>query len=98
MSRTQFPNKQKQQMPGNVRGALAKRNLTDAYSDRPQYQQDDYLKWIASAAGPQAKQQRLDQMLEELEKGGLFKGEPFTPPAKTEAATAPAKADKAPAA
>ena len=78
--RGQFPNQSKQPMPGNVRGALAKRNLMDAYRDRPQYQQDDYLKWIATAAGPAEKQKRLDQMLDELEKGGVFKGEPWTPP------------------
>lgn len=102
MNRTQFPNKQPQPMPGNVRGALAKRNLTDAYRDRPQYQQDDYLKWIAQAFGPTAKQQRLDQMLDELEKGNLYMGEPYTPPAKVEPAKAeeakpePAKAKPAP--
>jgi len=67
-------------MPGNVRNALAKRKLMDAYRARPQYQQQDYLKWIALAVGPAAKQQRLDQMLQELEKGGLYKGEPRTPP------------------
>lgn len=83
MNRTQFPNKAAPPMPGNVKSALAKRKLTDAYEARPLYQQHDYLKWIASAAGPTAKQKRLDQMLDELEKGGLFKGEAWTPPAKT---------------
>ena len=67
-------------MPGNVRGELAKRKLLDAFQARPVYQQNDYLKWIASAAGTTAKQQRLDQMLDELEKGGLFKSDPWTPP------------------
>lgn len=80
MARTQFSTKQP--MPGNVRTALDKRKLMDAYMARPEYQRDDYLKWIATAAGPAAKQKRLDQMLEELDKGGLFKGEPWTPPAK----------------
>ena len=69
-------------MPGNVRAALEKRNLMDAYLARPAYQQHDYLKWIALAAGPAAKQKRLEQMLEELDKGGLFQGEPWTPPQK----------------
>jgi uncharacterized protein YdeI (YjbR/CyaY-like superfamily) len=91
MSRTQFPNKTQQPMPGNVKGALAKRKLTEAYEARPQYQQQEYLKWIAAAAGPTAKQKRIDQMLEEIEKGGVFKGEPWTAPEKTE----PAKSDKA---
>jgi hypothetical protein len=68
-------------MPGNVRGALAKRKLLDAFRERPDYQQNDYLKWIAGAAGTTTKQQRLDQMLDELDKGGVFKGEPWTAPA-----------------
>jgi hypothetical protein len=84
MARTQFPNTASQPMPGNVRGALQKHKLMDAYLERPAYQKDDYLKWIATAAGPTAKQQRLDQMVEELQKGGVFKGEPWTPPAKVE--------------
>ncbi len=70
-----------QPMPGNVRAALTKRTLMDAFRDRPQYQQNDYLKWIASANGEPAKGKRRDQMLDELASGGLFKGEPWTPPA-----------------
>jgi hypothetical protein len=80
MGRMQFPTKQP--MPGNVRTALEKRNLMEAYLARPEYQKAEYLKWIALAAGPAAKQKRLDQMLEELDKGNLFKGEPWTPPPK----------------
>jgi len=80
MGRLQFPTKQP--MPGNVRAALEKRNLMEAYLARPEYQKTDYLKWIALAAGPGAKQKRLDQMLDELEKGTLFKGEAWTPPQK----------------
>ena len=80
MGRMQFPTKQP--MPGNVRTALEKRKLMDAYMARPEYQKGDYLKWIALAAGPTAKQKRLDQMLDELEKGDVFKGEPWTPPQK----------------
>lgn len=78
MGRVQFPTKQP--MPGNVRAALEKRDLMEAYLARPAYQKDEYLKWIALAAGPAAKQKRLDQMLDELEKGNVYKGEPWTPP------------------
>ena len=80
MGRMQFPTKQP--MPGNVRVALEKRNLMDAYLARPPYQKDDYLKWIALAVGAPAKQKRLDQMLEDLEQGNAYKGEPWTPPQK----------------
>jgi len=83
MARSSHPNNTPQPMPGNVRGALAKKSLMDAFRARPDYQQNGYLKWIASAAGPAAKQQRLDQMLDELHEGGLFQGEPWTPPAKS---------------
>lgn len=78
MGRVQFPTKQP--LPGNVRAALEKRKLMEAYLARPAYQKDDYLKWIALAAGPAAKQKRLDQMLDELEQGNVFKGEPWSPP------------------
>jgi uncharacterized protein YdeI (YjbR/CyaY-like superfamily) len=80
MGRMQFPTKQP--MPGNIKAALQKRKLLEAFDARPAYQRDEYLKWVALAAGPAAKQKRLDQMLDELEKGGLFKGEPYTPPKK----------------
>jgi hypothetical protein len=68
-------------MPGFVRKGLEKRKLTDAYRDRPAYQQNGYLGWIADAKLQPLKDKRLAQMLDELEKGGLFKGEPWTPPA-----------------
>ena len=68
-------------MPGNVRGALTKRELMDAYRARPDYQQNDYLKWISSANGEAAKQKRIDQMLDELANGALYMGEPWTAPA-----------------
>ena len=80
MVRGSHPNTTPQPMPGNVKGALAKRNLMDAFLARPDYQRNDYLKWISAAAGPTAKQQRLDQMLAELENGKQFKGEAWTPP------------------
>ena len=74
------PNQVQQPMPGPVRSALVKRKLTDAFDARPDYQRNDYLKWIAQANGVAAKQQRIDQMLDELQNGGLFKGEPWAPP------------------
>jgi hypothetical protein len=73
-----FPNTP---MPGNVKAALAKGKLLDAYLARPEYQRIEYLKWIASANGTPAKQKLLDQMLAELESGKLYKGEAWAPPA-----------------
>lgn len=81
MTRVSHPNKSPQPMPGNVRGALVKHDLMDAYRARPDYQQNEYLKWIATASGEATKAKRLAQMLDELQNGGLFKGEAWTPPA-----------------
>ena len=87
MSRVNAPSKTPQPMPGNVKSALAKRELMDKFRARPDYQQNDYLKWIALAVGPAAKDKRLQQMLDELEKGDAFKGEPWTPPPPVTRAT-----------
>ena len=77
--------KSKQPMPGFVKKALEKRNLVDAYRARPAYQQNDYLFWIAEAKLQPMKDKRLAQMLDELEKGDAFKGQPYTPPPKPQA-------------
>jgi uncharacterized protein YdeI (YjbR/CyaY-like superfamily) len=69
-----------QPMPGFVKTALSKRKLTEAYEARPPYQRNDYLGWIAKAVGPETKQKRLEQMLDELEKGGLYMAMPWSPP------------------
>jgi len=82
MNRVAHPNKSSQPMPRNVRMALAKRELTEAFRARTDYQQNEYLKWIATAAGEVTKQKRLDQMLDELEKGGVYMAEPWAPPVK----------------
>lgn len=67
-------------MPGFVRKALEKRALVDAFRDRPAYQQNDYLGWIADAKLQALKDKRLAQMLDELAKGDAFKGAPYAPP------------------
>jgi uncharacterized protein YdeI (YjbR/CyaY-like superfamily) len=43
-----------------------------AYLARPDYQQNDYVGWITRAKREAARQARLDQMLEELEHGGVY--------------------------
>ena len=66
LTRTRHP------MPGYIREALNERKLMDAYHERPESQQNDYLGWIARAKRQQTKQKRLAQMLEELEGGKLY--------------------------
>lgn len=63
-----------QQMPGFVRTALEERELLEKYEERPFYQRNDYLSWISRAAREETKQKRLVQMLDELERGGVYMG------------------------
>jgi uncharacterized protein YdeI (YjbR/CyaY-like superfamily) len=64
--------RKRQAMPANVRAALQKRKLTAKYRQRPAYQQNDYLGWIARAKLPETRKRRLNQMLDELEQGGVY--------------------------
>ena len=70
-----------QPMPADIRDALESRNLTAAYEDRPPYQRNDYLAWIARARRPETRQKRLNQMLEELTHGGIYMGMRHAPSA-----------------
>lgn len=59
-------------MPDFVKEALTRKDLMDAYKKRPAYQQNDYLGWIHEAKLKKTKMNRLYQMLDELEKGGVY--------------------------
>ena len=59
-------------MPDFVRKALDQRKLMPAYRERPPYQQNDYIGWINRAKREETRQKRLNQMLDELEKGDVY--------------------------
>jgi len=66
MSRTIY------EMPDEIRLAIEARRVVSAYRARPAYQQNDYVGWIIRAKLPSTKAKRLAQMLDELEKGGVY--------------------------
>jgi uncharacterized protein YdeI (YjbR/CyaY-like superfamily) len=70
-------------MPSFVNQALEERGLMDAYKERPAYQQNDYIGWINAAKRPETKEKRLQQMLDELERGGVYMNMPHPPSRKT---------------
>jgi hypothetical protein len=70
----------KKPIPGFVRTALAKHKVTDAFLARPEYQRNDYLTWLEGAKLTEQRQQRLDQLVTELQKGDVYMGEPWSPP------------------
>jgi uncharacterized protein YdeI (YjbR/CyaY-like superfamily) len=44
----------------------------EAYRLRPPYQQNDTIGWITRAKRETTRQQRLDQLLDELEAGNVY--------------------------
>lgn len=67
-----MPPRPRYPMPAFIREALQARNLTDAYQARPPYQRNDYIGWITRAVRPETQEKRLNQMLEELERGDVY--------------------------
>ena len=59
-------------MPDDVSNALNRSNMTELYRARPFYQRNDYLAWIVRAVRPDTRQRRIEQMLDELEQGGVY--------------------------
>lgn len=64
--------RQRHPMPGFVRQAITERKLMVDYRSRPAYQQNDYIGWIGRAKRMETKARRLQQMLHELEVGGVY--------------------------
>jgi len=61
-------------MPEYVARALRDENLTEQYHERPPYQQNDYIGWIARGKQAATREKRLRQMLDELRVGGVYMG------------------------
>lgn len=61
-----------QPMPEFVETALMEHGVMDDYLARPAYQQNDYLSWINRAKQETTKIKRLDQMIDELNQGGVY--------------------------
>lgn len=64
--------RERQPMPDFVRDAITARKLMARYEERPAYQRNDYLMWINKAKREETRQKRLEQMLDELERGGVY--------------------------
>jgi uncharacterized protein YdeI (YjbR/CyaY-like superfamily) len=72
-------------MPDYVRRAIKQRGLMDAYHQRPAYQQNDYLGWIARSAKEETRQKRLTRTLDELAEGSHYMNMAWRPRRRTEA-------------
>jgi uncharacterized protein YdeI (YjbR/CyaY-like superfamily) len=68
MSRLQRP---LQEMPPDIRRAPAERGLLCTYDERPAYQRNDYMAWIARAKRGETRTKPLNQVLDELAQGSV---------------------------
>ncbi len=59
-------------MPDDVRDELVEHGLLADYEDRPFYQRNDYLSWIGRAKRGETRRKRIEQMLDELRRGGVY--------------------------
>lgn len=59
-------------MPDFVKRELEERGLMEDFKERPAYQQNDHVGWINRAKRQETKEKRLNQMLDELEEGGVY--------------------------
>ena len=67
-----MPPRPRYEIPDFFRQAIEARGLMDAYLARPPYQRNDYIGWIMRARLESTRQKRLNQMLDELERGGVY--------------------------
>ncbi len=51
---------------------LIEEGLVADYEQRPRYQRNDYLGWIGRAKRPETRRKRVDQMIDELRRGGIY--------------------------
>ncbi len=72
-----YPRRPRYEMPEFIRQALEEHGLTEAYSGRPPYQQNDYIGWITRAKREETRQKRLAQMLDELLSGDGYMNMPY---------------------
>jgi len=74
LERKNMPPRPRYEMPDFFLDTLEKRGLMDACLARPAYQRNDYigLLRVTRANLEATRQKRLNQMLDELERGGVY--------------------------
>lgn len=59
-------------MPEDVANVLEAAGVRADYDARPDYQRNDYIMWIEKAKTQPTRQKRIDQMVDELARGGVY--------------------------
>jgi uncharacterized protein YdeI (YjbR/CyaY-like superfamily) len=66
------PKRSAAEMPADVKLSLEVHELRADFDHRPAYQRNEYLLWITRASRAEIRLKRLNQMLQELERGGVY--------------------------
>ncbi len=74
MAKEKIEKRPRHPMPPDIKEALREKGLAEAYRERPPYQRNDYLGWIAAAKREATRLKRVSQMLEELRGGSVYMG------------------------
>jgi len=61
-------------MSSDIKKVLEKGKVLKDYFARPHYQQNDYLGWILRAKREETRLKRINLMVSELKKGGVYMG------------------------
>lgn len=69
--------RQRWDMPEDVLQALEESSQLENYTDRPDYQRNDYIGWINQAKQAATRQKRISQMLDELAAGDVYMKMPW---------------------
>jgi uncharacterized protein YdeI (YjbR/CyaY-like superfamily) len=59
-------------LPVALKRRMEAEGVLELYQQRPPYQRNDYLGWIARAKQEATQQKRTEQMIAELKKGNVY--------------------------
>jgi uncharacterized protein YdeI (YjbR/CyaY-like superfamily) len=67
-------------LPVSLKRRMEQEGVLELYNQRPPYQRNDYLGWIARAKQEATQQKRIEQMIAELKKGNVYMKMKWTGP------------------
>jgi uncharacterized protein YdeI (YjbR/CyaY-like superfamily) len=59
-------------LPVTLKRRMEAEGVLELYNQRPPYQRNDYLGWIARAKQEATQEKRTEQMIAELKKGNVY--------------------------
>ena len=64
-------------IPPDLKEALSSVQLLSKFSNRPNYQQKGYIKWVAQASDDETREARIKKIIREIDSTGVYFGQHF---------------------